>query len=273
MKSNKKKGKRIPDLSEDLTAKKTENTFVYLSKDQVFNEVAPLMDDYKVDYGILLRVLFDSIIRFPTEIASLKAENCYEKDGEIWINIPNDVSKTFGREVNLLYSGSSLMDFIKKKKLNPTDYIFDCVKDANQVYKFNKKLKEIVVGLYSDKISHPKAMKKYSEISGYDMRHCGTVHLRFLANRNGRISLDAIRQRGGWSGFRIINYYTKFLNLDGKISKEETLLEEDKTKLEKELETLKQNIEIKDKEYERRMEFLVREIQQLKNNKVMVVAN
>jgi hypothetical protein len=117
MKSNKKKGKRIPDLSEDLTAKKTENTFVYLSKDQVFNEVAPLMDDYKVDYGILLRVLFDSIIRFPTEIASLKAENCYEKDEKIFEDF-QIVDATKYEFVSLFYS----LEKLKLKLLNDYDF-------------------------------------------------------------------------------------------------------------------------------------------------------
>ncbi len=232
IKYNKKKGVVIPDLVEDLSLEKRENKFVYLTKEQVFENIAPKMDNINVDYGVLIRFVFDSLIRCPTEASSVMVKDVYQKDGEVWVNIPKEISKSIGREVNLLYCGQTLLSYIKQKQLGPNDYLFDCIKNANCVRKFHKKLKEVVLILYGDKLSHPQAKRTYGEISGYDLRHSGAVHLRFLAHKNGRISLDAIRHRGGWSGFKMLNYYTKFLNLDGKISKEETLLQEDKTKLE-----------------------------------------
>ena len=53
------------------------------------------------------------------------------------------------------------------------------------------------------------------------------------------MSLDSIRQRGGWVDFKMLNYYTKFIGLDGSIDKNELLVQEDKTRLEKEVEELK----------------------------------
>ncbi len=38
----------------------------------------------------------------------------------------------------------------------------------------------------------------------------------------------------------MINYYTKFIGLDGDIEKEDTLIPEDRTKLEKEIEKYKE---------------------------------
>ncbi len=52
-----------------------------------------------------------------------------------------------------------------------------------------------------------------------------------------------MRHRGGWTDFDMINYYTKLLGLDGHITKEKLLLEEDKTKIEKELEDLRAKYE------------------------------
>jgi hypothetical protein len=241
IKVNKKKEIVILDIAEELPIIHAENTFVYLTKEQVY-ELAEELDKENVEYGVLVRFLFDGISRFPTETASLDANCIYEKEGEVWVSIPDEVSKTFGREYNLIYCGKAVLDFIKQKKLEPHHDLFSSISNGSKVYNFNKKLKEVAERLFGNNVSHPKAKKKYSEISGYDFRHSGAVNLRFLAHKNGRISLDAIRHRGGWTDFKMLNYYTKFLGLDGKISKEDTLLEEDKTKLEKEVEALKKEM-------------------------------
>ncbi len=47
----------------------------------------------------------------------------------------------------------------------------------------------------------------------------------------------------GWSDFKMINYYTKRLGLDGHISKEKLLLQEDKTRIEMELELQKKELD------------------------------
>jgi len=304
IKSRRKLGVEVKDLTEDLDLKKKENTFVYLSKDQVFNDIAPALNKINPGYGILVRFLFDSITRFPTEASSLQEEFIGEKEGEVWISIPKEISKTFGRDFNLLYCGEALLQYLKEKKKEKnkkddkrvkdrTDgYVFSFLKNQNGVYKFNTILKEtviklycekktkkyselsddernengyilfvkgemlrttrrkfsdldnVIVDVYKDKMSDPIAKKNYSEITGYDFRHDGAVHLRELAHKNGRISLDAIRARGAWADFDMLNYYTKFLKITGKISKEETLVEEDRTKMKKEMETLKKNEEI-----------------------------
>lgn len=238
IKINRKKGIVILNITEDLEVKAHKINFVYITKTQM-EQMLPYLNE---DEQILTEFIFDSLARFPTETLSLTANCVYEKDNEVWINIPDEVSKTFGRTFNLLYCGEALVKYIKKKKLKPEDYIFQFT-DNNSVSAFNKKLKQVAFQLFGDKISHPKANGKYNEISGYDLRHSGAIHLRILAQKNNSISLDAIRQRGGWRDFNMLNYYTQLIGLSGEIKKEALLIEEDKSKMEKQIDEMKKQIE------------------------------
>jgi integrase len=229
MKVNRKEGKLLIDICEDIELKKPAINFVYLTKEQI-DLILPYFTE---DEQILILFLFDTIIRFPTECLSLRVKDLYEKNNEVWVNIPDNVSKTFGRTFNLLYCGKALQKYIERKKLSSDDYIFNL--DVNKVGYFNKKLKTVAVQVLGDKISHPKAQGKFSELSGYDFRHSGAIHLRILAQKSSNISLDAIRQRGGWSDFEMLNYYTQLIGLSGHINKEDILVEEDKSKMEKKI--------------------------------------
>jgi translation initiation factor 2 beta subunit (eIF-2beta)/eIF-5 len=101
---------------------------------------------------------------------------------------------------------------------------------------FNKKLQNIAKQIFGDKIS--EGGEYYKNITLYDFRHSGAIHFRQLFQKTGQ-SLDSLRHRGGWVDFDMINYYTKLLGLDGHIAKEKLLLDEDRTKIEKELDELK----------------------------------
>ena len=70
---------------------------------------------FEEDKQTLLLFCFDSLIRAPTELFSLKVENIYKKNGEVWIEIPNEISKTIGRKFNLVYSGGMIFTPIIKK--------------------------------------------------------------------------------------------------------------------------------------------------------------
>lgn len=235
MKVNRKKDIQIIDITEDVATKPSEDpNFVYITKEQE-EQMLPYLNEKE---QLLTDFLFDSLIRFPTEALSLQVKNIYEKDGDIWVNIPQEISKTIGREFNLVYCGKAIMEYIKKNNLKPEDYLFDISPDY-----YNWKIKKVAVQLFGDVESHPKAKGKFSEISGYDLRHSGAIHFRILAKENpAEISLDALRQRGGWVDFKMINYYTKFIGLDGKIDKAGLLIKKDKHKLEQEMDKLKKKM-------------------------------
>lgn len=79
MKINRLKQVVIPDITEDLSLEQPKPKFVYLTKEQV-NE---MMQYFNTQQQILIKFLYDSIVRFPTECLSLKVKDIYEKNGEV----------------------------------------------------------------------------------------------------------------------------------------------------------------------------------------------
>ncbi len=230
---NRREGKVIVDLSVNLKDMQSEgegeSNFVWLTKEE-FDKFRKYFDE---DKQVILLFLFDTLIRFPTEILSLKVENIFEKNGEVWINIPTEISKTIGRKFNLVYSGEIILKYIEKHKKEQEDYLFEFSPTM-----FNQEMQRIAKQIWKDKKSEGGDF--YKNITGYDLRHSGAIHFRQLFQKTGQ-SLDLLRERGGWSDFKMINYYTKRLGLDGHISKEKLLLEEDKSRIEKEMEELRKN--------------------------------
>lgn len=241
----------ILDLKDFKNGKNGDSNFVWLTKDE-FDKFRSYFEE---DKQTILLFCFDTIIRAPTELLSLKAENIYQKNGEVWIEIPKEISKTIGRKFNLVYSGELVLDYIEKYKKNPEDYLFDFSPPM-----FNQEMQKIAKQLFGEKKS--EGGEYFKNITLYDLRHSGAVHFRQLFQKTGQ-SLDLLRERGGWTDFKMINYYTKRLGLDGHISKEKLLLEEDKTKLEKEVDKLKK----KQKETEEFKKQLKEKMKILNNSK------
>jgi integrase len=237
---NRKQGKVIADITEDIdtTPKDDGGSFVWLTKEE-FDEFRKYFDEEK---QIILLFCFDTIIRAPTELLSLKVENVYTKSKEVWIEIPKEISKTIGRKFNLVYSGDLILNYIRENKKKPEDYLFDFSPGM-----MNENMQKIAEQLWKNRKS--EGGEFYKNITLYDLRHSGAIHFRQLFQKTGA-SLDILRERGGWTDFKMINYYTKRLGLDGHISKEKLLLEEDKTNLEKEMENMKKQILSMKKDYE-----------------------
>jgi len=234
IKVNRKRGKMLLDITEDLDTSLVEAPkFVYITKEQL-DKVLPY---FSSEEQLILIFCFDTLIRSPTELLSLLTKEIYEQDGKVWVNIPDNISKTFGRKLSLLYCGDELLKYIKEKELNPSDYLFN----VNHLL-INKKLQKVCVQVFGDKVSDTRAGGLWSDIILYSLRHSGTINLRIIASKNGKISLDTIRQRGGWTDFKMVNYYSRFIGLTGDIEKEDIMISEDKTKLQKEVETLKKQM-------------------------------
>lgn len=231
MKKNRREGKVVNDVAEDLsTANKSTSDFVWITKD----ELDKIQKYFSEEKQLCLMFTFDSLVRAPSELFGLKVENVYQKpNGEVWINIPDSISKTYGRQFNLLYCGEELMRYIKER--SPEEQIFKF-----SYVNFTKELQAVAEQVFRKEKS--QGGKYFKDITLYSLRHSGAIHLRQIFQKTGQ-SLDSLRHRGGWADFRIINYYTKFLGLDGHISKEKILLEEDKTKIEKEMERMKEAFE------------------------------
>lgn len=234
MKVNRKQGTLLEDITEEIDKSSDKARFVYITKEKL-DELLPYLNE---DEQTIVLFVFDSIIRSPTELLSLKVSDIYKKEGEIWVNVSGEISKTgFDRSFNLIYSGDAITEFIKKHDLQLDQYLFDFLPKN-----LTGKIQQIAKQLWGDKLSNPMAGGKYGDLSLYDLRHSGAIHLRILAKKTGKISLDAIRQRGGWVTFDMLNYYTKFIGLDGSIDKNHLVIEEDKSRLEKEMEEMRQKM-------------------------------
>jgi integrase len=226
-------GVSVPDLTAELSAHRAQPRFVYLRKE----DVDALLPYFTQDEQVLLLFLFDSVIRAPTEVLSLRAGDVYEQDGEVWAHVPDDASKTFGRSFNLLYCGQALRELIARRQLRPADPLF-----AFSPPVLNRKLKEAARVALGDRPSHAQG-DSYANLSLYDFRHSGAIHLRLLAKDNpSQVSLDAIRHRAGWTDFTMLNYYTRFIGLDGKIERTGTLLQQDRSRLEHEVTVLRNQL-------------------------------
>ena len=227
---NRREGKIVNDVTLDLSTTEKQNgecDFVWLTKD----EMDKLRTHFDEDKQTIILFCFDTLIRAPTELLSLKVENIYEKGDEVWVDIPKDISKTIGRKFNLVYSGKAILDYLKRNDKQQSDFLFEF-----SHLMLMKEMQKIAKQLWGDKKS--EGGEYFKNVTLYDLRHSGAIHFRQLFQKTGQ-SLDILRERGGWSDFKMINYYTRRLGLDGHISKEKLLLQEDKTKLEETVEEQK----------------------------------
>lgn len=234
MKSRRKIGVVIPNITEDLdTTELGKKPFVYLKKDDL-DKMLPYFEENE---QVILLFVYDSLIRSPGELLNLKTSDMFKENGEVWVNIPEEISKTFGRSFNLLYSGEALLKYIERNKLQPNDYLFNFSSPV-----FTSKIQEVAGQVFGDRISDARAGEYYKNMTLYDLRHSGAIHLRVMAKENPEnISIDAIRHRGGWTDFDMLNYYTQFIGLDGKIDKKGLLIKQDKTQLENDINMLKKD--------------------------------
>ena len=231
--SKKEQNKYIVDITEDIRTETPTPPFVYISKERL-HELLPYFSE---DEQVVLYFVFDSLVRAPTEVLSLQARHIYERDGDVWVTIPDEVSKTFGRTLNLLYCGNALLNYIRRHNLAPEDRLFSFSPRL-----LTRKLQAVAVQLFGDTRSHAQG-DWYRTVTLYDLRHSGAVHFRLLAKENPHcISLDAVRHRGGWADMKMLNYYTQFLGLNGKIDRQGMLLHTERHRLEEEVDVLKQEL-------------------------------
>jgi hypothetical protein len=236
IKEKRKEGIIVEDIFLDVkTTRSNESKFVWIKKEE--GELDKVCSYLTEDEQTVVRFVMDSLIRSPTEILSLKVDNISKlQNGEVWLNIPEEIAKTIGRKFNLVYTGDLIMKYIKKRDLKPSDYLFD----FSSGY-LNRKLQKIAKQIWGEKKS--EAGEYYKNLTLYDFRHSGAIFFRMLFKETGQ-SLDALRHRGGWTNFDMLNYYTKLLGMDGKIDKEKMLIGEQKTKLEDEVEEMKKEMEV-----------------------------
>lgn len=202
----KTKRKEVFNIAEYLDRARKDNKFVYFSYDQL-KQVLPHLGK---DYRVLALFLFDSIVRSPSEISNIYVSDLGFDGNEIFVNVRQEVSKTYGRKFNLILCEEELRDYIKRNNLGPNDILFPFYNMPT----FNRTIQKTFIKVFGDMLT--PGGKPYSELTGYGFRHSGACYLRSLRG----VSIDKLMVRGGWSNLRRINYYTKFLGLDGRIERD-----------------------------------------------------
>jgi integrase len=212
MRVSRREGKKVINLIEDLSKHKEENTFCYFTLQQL-KEVLPY---FSKDEQALLLFCFDSIVRSPKELCNIRVSDLsIMESGEVWVNVRQEISKTYGRKFNLVLCGNEIKDYLARRQLNTDMPLFpDYALSTKYRAKFSIKLKKIFVENFGD--INTLGGLPFSKITLYSFRHCGACWLRGL-----NIPLDKLLTRGGWRGIERLNYYTRFLGLNGEITREE----------------------------------------------------
>lgn len=214
---NKKQGKILTDITVDLDSRGEKPKGVYLTEDQV----KKLCNNAMWKYKVLIIFLYDTGIRSPTELVNIKVSDFYNDFKELTIR--EEASKTFGRKIKLLLCTQQVKDYVNEKGLKPEDYIFPL--NPATVNKYLKRLAGRVLG---DEES--LAGEKYTQLTMYDFRHCSCC---FWLPRYK--SESALKYRFGWKKSDKIHYYSELLGMKDTITKEDLVLAEEKTELEKNL--------------------------------------
>jgi len=123
---------------------------------------------------VLSLFLFDSIVRSPSELSNLYVNDLGIEENAVYVNIRQEVSKTYGRKFNLVLADEDLKDYIKRKKLGSNDRLFPFYTMPT----FNKTIQKAFIKVFGDRMT--PGGKPYSELTGYAFRHSGACYLRYL---------------------------------------------------------------------------------------------
>lgn len=217
MKTRKKDGHRLPDITEDLTTTREKPKFNYFT----FDNMKSMAEKARYEYRVLMWFLFDSGIRAPTELMNVKVKDLQEdgKTGNYQLHIRDETSKTFGRKIKLLLCSSLLRRYVENKNLGPGDFIF-----TTSPITTNKYLKRI-----------GKRLLGIGNLTMYDFRHSSACY--WLPRYK---SESALKWRFGWKQTEMIHYYTEFLGMKDTITQEDLIDADEQRELEKELKQQKQ---------------------------------
>lgn len=208
-------GKIKEDITEDISAKTNKPSWVYMNEEKIkkfFNKL-------NFEYRVYCFFLYDSGARV-SEALNLRIKDFSEDFSKV--TIPDEISKTFGRTINLKLSTQFIKDFVKENNLEENDYLFQ-----KQPFTINKYLRYHASSLFGkDKISHIKSRGTFGEFTMYDIRHNSCV---FWFNRYP--THKGLMYRFGWRKPDKIEYYSEFLGVKDEISDMDMVTAEDRPKL------------------------------------------
>lgn len=234
-------GEAVDDITEDLSGETTEKpSFHYFD----FNSMKKMVDQSPYNYKVLMWFLYDTGIRAPKEANNIKVSDLSEENGTNYLQIRDEVSKTFGRKIKLILSAEIVKEWIMREKLKSTDYLFNI--NPSIVNAFLNRLGYKVLG-FGEEYTLKKGNRTHYRYRGgltmYDFRHASACY--WLSRYKHE---SAFMYRFGWRRRKMIEYYTEFLGMKDTITEEDLVDAETKTILEKELEIEKRKREMLEEE-------------------------
>ena len=165
------------------------------------------------------------------------------------MNIREEISKTFGRRIKLMFSSELIKEYVYKKGLEKDNYLFL----LNHVT-INRNLQLLALKVLGTERS--LAGQKYSALTMYDFRHCSCCY--WLPKYK---SESGLKYRFGWKKSDKIHYYSEMLGM------QDTILEEDLFQDTGSLLTRNKinKIYVDNKFQESRLDFIEKKIQALLN--------
>ncbi len=209
MKINRKREIEIKDITIDLDTSVKKPKWVYMTE----NQIQRLSDKATFEYKVLITFLYDSGIRAPSELLNLKISDFNNNFKELTIR--EEISKTFGRRIKLMFSSQLIRQYVEFKCLKNEDYLFSLCPST-----INRNLQKLARQILSNERS--LAGQKYSELTMYDFRHCSCCY--WLPKYK---SESGLKYRFGWKKSERIHYYSEMLGMQDTI-KEEDLLQDAK---------------------------------------------
>jgi integrase len=142
--------------------------------------------------------ILDTGVRSPSELVNIKVSD-FDREF-LGFRLRDEVSKTFGRDIDLRFTTEMILDYVDYSELKINDYIFTISPAV-----INRKLHELGKKLFGDSIS--KGGASYSELSLYDFRHISCCLWT-------KICKDPyyLMKRFGWKKMERIYYYSEFID-------------------------------------------------------------
>jgi integrase len=246
MKSSKKRGIIVEDITTDLDVSRDKPKWVYLTESQIdllINNAPPKL-------RALLYFLYDTGIRAPTELMNIKVSDFYNDFKEL--NIRDEVSKTFGRRIKLMLCSEQIKKFILSNNLSKEDFVFKICPPAT-----NRAIKKLSKKLFGEDVSPAGA--RYSELTMYDFRHNACCY--WLPRYK---SESALMYRFGWKKSDKIHYYSELLGMKDTITEDDLEIEGLKTIKEEKIDSVDSEKEIL-KERLAMMEMQMRKMMEMMN--------
>ena len=265
MKYAEEKGITVKDARRFVTTdRKTLPTFVYFTYEQLLQMVSKA----KPNYAIMMKFMFDSGCRAPSELSNIKGKDIEVKDSVVYCNIRDEVSKTYGRNIKLLLFGKDVVQWLRENKIGQDDYIFNII--PHVVNRYLRKLGFKVLGVgdrtrvddpYNDWYKHRIVVKQ--GLTMYDFRHCSVCY--WLPRYK---SIAGLKYRFGWRKEDMIETYSRYLGMSDTVTEEDLALPQDRLKTEKEAQEAKVQLSLVQDELAR-MQKQMKDIMQLKKEKII----